>query len=461
MSSTLGVEEFLQRSLPEWNDETRMQARLRAFSTQDENFESHFEFWRGVILLVARAHLQATIIKTEEVRNVMFKRGGLKPLGLDQVLVEMHRRRQLQSFRGLMGSYDRSWIRWSVVQLARSATVAKQVVGGLLGGEDASGIRLDEEMVIMDLLKERADKVETEITPASGHTVLLLDPVLLSIHQNPREAQLVLHELLRRRRVALVSTVAAGKEVRGVKVAARGEKRVPAVTDQDRQRVHLKSAMRGLEERAEALMRRAAEARETAHSAVKKKDRALGLRCLRRFKLWEGAARQCNDYAAKLEELLLQVDQAEVTQQVTSALQAGVQTLRASTVTLEEAESCMQQVDGALTSHQEVQDTLGLGAGENSDAIDSELAEIEAEIAMEGLSLDSAKKVKPKKDAEATSIPGDTEASASQTVVQISSIGDWQAGAPEPSGSAELSVARAAQGAPTKGENMQSERTSA
>lgn len=69
MSSTMGVEEFLQRSLPEWSDDTRMQARLRAFSTQDENFESHFEFWRGVILLVARAYLQASIIKTEEVRT--------------------------------------------------------------------------------------------------------------------------------------------------------------------------------------------------------------------------------------------------------------------------------------------------------------------------------------------------------------------------------------------------------
>lgn len=101
--------------------------------------------------------------------------------------------------------------------------------------------------------------METEITPVSGHSVLLLEPLLLSIHQNPQEAQLVLHELLRRRRVALVSTVAAGKEVRGVKVAARGEKRVPAVTEQDRQRVHLKSAVQGLEERSEALMRRAAE----------------------------------------------------------------------------------------------------------------------------------------------------------------------------------------------------------
>ena len=108
-------------------------------------------------------------------------------------------------------------------------------------------------------LQERADKVEAQIAPASGHTVLLLDPFLLSIHQSPQESQLVLHELLHRQRVALLSTVAAGKEVRGIKVAARGEKRVPPVTEQDHRRLHLKSALRGLEERAGNLMRRAVE----------------------------------------------------------------------------------------------------------------------------------------------------------------------------------------------------------
>jgi hypothetical protein len=57
-------------------------------------------------------------------------------------------------------------------------------------------------------------------------------------------------------------------------------------------------------------------ARETAVKAVKDKDRGLGLRCLRRHKLWERAGFQCHEYAAKIEELLLQLDQAELTQQV-------------------------------------------------------------------------------------------------------------------------------------------------
>lgn len=49
---------------------------------------------------------------------------------------------------------------------------------------------------------------------------------------------------------------------------------------------------------------------------MKSKDRALGLRCLRRHKLWERAGFQCHEYAAKIEELLLQMDQAQLTQQV-------------------------------------------------------------------------------------------------------------------------------------------------
>jgi hypothetical protein len=51
---------------------------------------------------------------------------------------------------------------------------------------------------------------------------------------------------------------------------------------------------------------------------------------------------------------------------VTSALQAGAKALQATAVTLEEAESCMEQVDGALASQREVQDTLGERAAEAS-----------------------------------------------------------------------------------------------
>jgi hypothetical protein len=102
--------------------------------------------------------------------------------------------------------------------------------------------------------------VEAQLSPPSGHhSIHLLDPLLRSIHHDSQEAQLVLHELLHRRRVALVSTLAAGKEVWGVKVAATGERHVPAVSEPDRQRVHLKHALQGLEERAAALMQRAAE----------------------------------------------------------------------------------------------------------------------------------------------------------------------------------------------------------
>jgi hypothetical protein len=63
----MDVHEFLEQALPEWNDEARMQARFRAFSNTDENFESQFDFWRHALLLVAARHLNSAIIKTEEV----------------------------------------------------------------------------------------------------------------------------------------------------------------------------------------------------------------------------------------------------------------------------------------------------------------------------------------------------------------------------------------------------------
>ena len=65
----------------------------------------------------------------------------------------MQRRGQLQSLRGLMASYDRSWIRWSLTQVTKSAAAAARALGTLISGEDAREIQLDEELVIMDLLK--------------------------------------------------------------------------------------------------------------------------------------------------------------------------------------------------------------------------------------------------------------------------------------------------------------------
>lgn len=81
--------------------------------------------------------------------------------------VEMHRRGQLQSLHGLMATYDRSWIRWSIALLAKSAAVARKVVGGVIHMEDGSQESLDHQMVIMDLLKVHYHTAQATVVPLS------------------------------------------------------------------------------------------------------------------------------------------------------------------------------------------------------------------------------------------------------------------------------------------------------
>lgn len=84
------VEAFIREEVVDWDDETKSRARFKALSGQRSDWEPLYLFWRDLILKVAR-HRRIFIIRPSDVKRLWFRRGGVSPLCLDRVLLEMHR----------------------------------------------------------------------------------------------------------------------------------------------------------------------------------------------------------------------------------------------------------------------------------------------------------------------------------------------------------------------------------
>ncbi|GKB86109.1 hypothetical protein Tco_0958381 [Tanacetum coccineum] len=82
------VKEFILEQVPDWNSEVMISARFKAFSGQRSDWEPRFHFWKDLIIKIAR-HLNTFIIRPSVVKNVWFNQGGLIPLCIDHVLLEM------------------------------------------------------------------------------------------------------------------------------------------------------------------------------------------------------------------------------------------------------------------------------------------------------------------------------------------------------------------------------------
>ncbi|XP_058076088.1 uncharacterized protein LOC131224762 isoform X2 [Magnolia sinica] len=101
------VAEIIWREVPDWDDDVVSAARFKAFSGQRSDWEPKFLFWRDLILKVAR-HLGVFIIQASEVKNSWFVRGGLTPLCIDAVLLEMYKNGDILRSGDLMDPTSRS-----------------------------------------------------------------------------------------------------------------------------------------------------------------------------------------------------------------------------------------------------------------------------------------------------------------------------------------------------------------
>lgn len=64
------LREFIRREVPDWDDEVVSTARFKAFSGQRSDWEPRYNFWKDLILRVAR-HFDHLIIHPSQVNRLM------------------------------------------------------------------------------------------------------------------------------------------------------------------------------------------------------------------------------------------------------------------------------------------------------------------------------------------------------------------------------------------------------
>lgn len=102
------VANFLMEEVKDWDNEEKMKSRFKALSGQRCDWEPLYLFWRDLIVKVAR-HLHIVILHPSHVKHLWFRRGGLSPLCLDRVLVEMYNAGDLLPVTHLLDPRTEGW----------------------------------------------------------------------------------------------------------------------------------------------------------------------------------------------------------------------------------------------------------------------------------------------------------------------------------------------------------------
>lgn len=184
-TSSTNIEEIVKKEVADWDDEVISTARFKALTGQRCDWETKFQFWRNLIINISR-RLGLITIKSSEVKNVWFVRGGLTPLCIDQVLQEMRNDGELLSKGELVDPTS-----GRLYQMLRRANNILSKFGSLSVRENA-----DDTLIIKTLLKERADAVIKILADSNWtSTCIITMKTFQSICKDSTEASIILSYL--------------------------------------------------------------------------------------------------------------------------------------------------------------------------------------------------------------------------------------------------------------------------
>ncbi|KAK7933895.1 hypothetical protein WMY93_004791 [Mugilogobius chulae] len=243
----------------------------------------------------------------------------------------------------------------------------------------SSRVPLEESFVLIDLVKEKASELlktyrSSEFSNSS--IVSFQDLCALSADICADESTLCMALLQLQRDKQVMVSIHEGEKI--IKFSQPGQDRVSAVNDIDIGIYQLQRSEKLLGERVEKLGIEAAKCKDEARLLLREGKKSQALRCLRGRKR---VKKKADSLLAKLETIrgiLDRIAQSQTDKMVIQAYQAGVSALRLSLkdVTVERAESLVDQIQELCDTQDEVNQTLSTGmagADEDMDALEEEL----------------------------------------------------------------------------------------
>uniref|UniRef100_A0AAQ6AK86 Charged multivesicular body protein 7 n=1 Tax=Amphiprion ocellaris TaxID=80972 RepID=A0AAQ6AK86_AMPOC len=349
-------------SLPaEWDDDERMNFLFSDFKeNRDVNttdWDSKMDFWTALILKSCRD--RGSVCVNLQDLNQTFRRQDRSPLGLPTVLQSMARCGKIQRESEFAANVDCGWLSWGVGLLL--VKPLKWTFSTLLG---SSRVPLEESFVVIELVKEKAAELlrayhSSEFSNCSIVSFQELCSFSSDVCADESTLCMALLQLQRDKQV----TVSLHEGEKIVKFCQPGQERVSPVSDVDVGIYQLQRSEKLLGERVQKLSLEANKCKEEARVLLREGKKSQALRCLRGRKRVE---RRADNLFAKVEsirEILDRIAQSQTDKMVMQAYQAGVAALRLSLkdVTVERAESLVDQIQELCDTQDEVNEALSTG----------------------------------------------------------------------------------------------------
>uniref|UniRef100_A0A3P9I2Q4 Charged multivesicular body protein 7 n=1 Tax=Oryzias latipes TaxID=8090 RepID=A0A3P9I2Q4_ORYLA len=360
----------------EWEDDERMNFMFSEFKENREvnvtDWDSKMDFWSALIMRSCRQR-GSVCINLKDL-NETFRRKDRSPLGLPTVIQSMARGGKIQRESEFAASVDCGWVSWSVGLLL--VKPLKWTFSTLLGG---GGVPLEDSFVVIEIVKEKAAELlqlyrSSELSNCSIFSFQELCVLSSDICADESTLCMALLQLQKDKQV--IVSLHEGEKI--VKFCQAGQERVSPLNDVDIGIYQLQRSEKLLGERVEKLGREADRCKEETRNLLREGKKSQALRCLRSQKRIE---KRANNLFAKMESIrgiLDRIAMSQTDKMVMQAYQMGVAALRLSLkdVSVERAESLVDQIQELCDTQDEVNQTISSGvnpADEDMDGLEEEL----------------------------------------------------------------------------------------
>nr|XP_017243281.1 PREDICTED: charged multivesicular body protein 7 isoform X2 [Daucus carota subsp. sativus] len=339
------IKDWLLKELgKDWEDDDKMRPKFKGFSGQRSDWEPNYIFWRDLIINLSR-HLRVLFITPSQVKSVWFNRGGLTPLCLDHVLLEMQSSGELLRSSELIDPAS-----------GRLSQIFRRVVR--LAGLSRSSDLTEDDLIVATLLKEKAAEVVKVLSDNHWtYSCIITIRKLQEICGGSREAYAVLSYLSGSGKAKYLSINRQGVK-EGVKISlSTSAVSSPSTLDYDT--LHLIWTAEKLQQQLDGIDQRCEILREKALTSLKSGNKVVALRHTRELKLASQSREKCTTLLNRVDEVIRALADAESSKQVTEAIQIGARAIKENSTSVEEVQRCLEELDESIATQKEVDNVLG------------------------------------------------------------------------------------------------------
>ncbi|KMZ61769.1 SNF7 family protein [Zostera marina] len=363
--------EIIRREVPDWDDEMTSIARFKAFSGQRSDWEPRYMFWKDLIVKVAKG-LGICTVKSSDVKNVWFNRGGLTPLCIDHVLIEMYS--------------DGDFILEGDLMDPRSGRMYQlfRRFGRALGISNSSVLQGDGDdlLILRTLLEDRAIDISKKLSESHWNVnCIIMVEKFEKLCRTSEEALAIMSYLIQCRK-ALYFTIKKEEFIEGLKISLLpSAQQVSNISSLDYNLLQLIWTTERLHQQLAVIDRRWAMSRKSTIVSIKSGNKQAALRHMKQMKLFSESREKCTTLLDRVEEVITLISDAESTKKVSEAIQIGAIAMKENKLSIDEVHKHLEELDESISHQKQVDQVLGSVSGtEDEEELEDELTKLELEL---------------------------------------------------------------------------------